>query len=790
MFDPYRKWLQIPDGQRPPTYYQLLGISRDENDPQVIEEAALMRTGHIRNFQNSKHSTDCIRILNEIAEAQSVLLDPGRRQAYDATLAACDRDPPANRPPTPPARAKSPIPPIPFEPPIPTLAPQTPPSAKAIPLPWIIGGSLVGVLALVAILLFAVSGGKPVRTSKKAPPDNAKQVFANSSLEKLIGENTLDANMTKWKTLAERAVPNTAVTPLAERKYASAQQLQSLWDEDVARSRREFQQQVTGLRQMYDELARQHSDRTAKIDEWAQKAAGTKSGNNVALFHEQLNKERMVLGVQDKELAKLQEQIFQLERDADRFKLEDSSTTREIGLLQQIERSAITAAVLTTKAEQRAEELLPRTDELGWAALKALARTGKDKGANAAIARTRQPDLADDKVIELCHALLASPAPQAALGVALGLRAHPNAVRQLDVPHTTTLSLALLSQDDADAAQAAEWLMTQDITVESRQLRTTNVAPAALARPSVRARLIEWYWQGGRDQKLWVIEQLLGKGAMAKLDTLEAEAREQSAVIANIIRRLSTARDVPASTNYAVTVDGEEVANLPAHDPNKWANQATTMVDLLERVKQAKTNGAPALVTDPLHRRLTLLHEVNNHYVTMAKLHGATFSDSQRRVALREIKLKKLRSWGFSMTRQHKTEYDKAMEPCNTARAALAREVPPYLGGNSSVGLVGSRRTKADSDANQQFDLDNMPFDFDGVWVSTHSNRWSGRRTVKGDTVIDFNGTPCTWERKGVQIIVTWPSGGWEKLEIDFKNPNHLKGRTQAELVTTWVRRQ
>ena len=43
MFDPYRRWLAIPDDQRPPTYYQLLGISEDEDDFEVIDEAALKK---------------------------------------------------------------------------------------------------------------------------------------------------------------------------------------------------------------------------------------------------------------------------------------------------------------------------------------------------------------------------------------------------------------------------------------------------------------------------------------------------------------------------------------------------------------------------------------------------------------------------------------------------------------------------------------------------------------------------------------------------------------------------
>jgi hypothetical protein len=91
-------------------------------------------------------------------------------------------------------------------------------------------------------------------------------------------------------------------------------------------------------------------------------------------------------------------------------------------------------------------------------------------------------------------------------------------------------------------------------------------------------------------------------------------------------------------------------------------------------------------------------------------------------------------------------------------------------------------------DAKQEFVLDVSPFNFDGVWVSTHSSRWSGRRTVKGESVIDFDGTACKWERKGAQITVTWPGGGWEKLDIDFKSPDQLKGKTARGLNSTWVR--
>ena len=86
-FDPYHKWLGIPKDQRPPTYYQLLGITPDEQDAEVIEEAAVRQTTHVRAYQMGPHAAECTRILNELAQARQTLLNPAKRKAYDERLA-------------------------------------------------------------------------------------------------------------------------------------------------------------------------------------------------------------------------------------------------------------------------------------------------------------------------------------------------------------------------------------------------------------------------------------------------------------------------------------------------------------------------------------------------------------------------------------------------------------------------------------------------------------------------------------------------------------------------------
>jgi hypothetical protein len=75
----------VPRPQRLRTYYQVLGIAPGEQDPRVIEEAALGCSCHSRAYQLCRES-ECARRLNEIAQALSTLLDPDRRREYDRGL--------------------------------------------------------------------------------------------------------------------------------------------------------------------------------------------------------------------------------------------------------------------------------------------------------------------------------------------------------------------------------------------------------------------------------------------------------------------------------------------------------------------------------------------------------------------------------------------------------------------------------------------------------------------------------------------------------------------------------
>lgn len=92
VFDPYHKWLGIPADRRPPSAYDLLGLSPGERDPEVVDAAVVRQSAYVRNFQAGRHGDEAARILGEIAEAREVLLDPVRRQEYDATIAQQQAD--------------------------------------------------------------------------------------------------------------------------------------------------------------------------------------------------------------------------------------------------------------------------------------------------------------------------------------------------------------------------------------------------------------------------------------------------------------------------------------------------------------------------------------------------------------------------------------------------------------------------------------------------------------------------------------------------------------------------
>lgn len=91
-FDPYHQWLSIPPEEQPGNFYRLLGVKVGENDLGVIQSAADRQMSHVRSFATGPRGAIAQRVLNELAGARTMLLDPPRKSAYDAMLRAATAD--------------------------------------------------------------------------------------------------------------------------------------------------------------------------------------------------------------------------------------------------------------------------------------------------------------------------------------------------------------------------------------------------------------------------------------------------------------------------------------------------------------------------------------------------------------------------------------------------------------------------------------------------------------------------------------------------------------------------
>jgi hypothetical protein len=82
-FDPYREWLKIPDGRRPPTDRDLLGLPPGETDAARIREAALKRYTDVRQYALGPRAEEANRLLAELGQATACLLGFAKGKTAD-----------------------------------------------------------------------------------------------------------------------------------------------------------------------------------------------------------------------------------------------------------------------------------------------------------------------------------------------------------------------------------------------------------------------------------------------------------------------------------------------------------------------------------------------------------------------------------------------------------------------------------------------------------------------------------------------------------------------------------
>ena len=85
-FDPYHKWLGIPETERPISKYRLLALVDFEDNREVISAAAEQRTIYLRTLQAGEHAVLVAQLLNEVSQARVCLLDGKSKARYDTQL--------------------------------------------------------------------------------------------------------------------------------------------------------------------------------------------------------------------------------------------------------------------------------------------------------------------------------------------------------------------------------------------------------------------------------------------------------------------------------------------------------------------------------------------------------------------------------------------------------------------------------------------------------------------------------------------------------------------------------
>jgi len=142
-FDPYHRWLGIPPKHQPADYYRLLGLECFEDDLEVIVDAAERQAAHVRRYALGPNQILSQKILNELATAQSCLMDPVEKARYDGDLRQRQTASTPQAEPSPsaaaPAAPQVDMPPVPSAPAaklvkLQTTASQVPTVAHPVPL--------------------------------------------------------------------------------------------------------------------------------------------------------------------------------------------------------------------------------------------------------------------------------------------------------------------------------------------------------------------------------------------------------------------------------------------------------------------------------------------------------------------------------------------------------------------------------------------------------------------------------------------------------------------------------
>lgn len=221
VFDPYRQWLGVPSGPRPPNHYALLGLSLFEQDAEAISNAADRQMAYVRTHQTGPHAAVSQQLLNELAAARLCLLSPAKKSQYDAELRA-KQPVPAPAPLTPAARAEQRIVAQPAAPqPVllarpssaaqPTTLRTLTPRQRASKLPGWLAPAGAGLVAGVLLASIAMSLGGADRSRSVSPSSeparNARAAAKAAAGNALPTKNKPDENKPEKSDVASAGKP-------------------------------------------------------------------------------------------------------------------------------------------------------------------------------------------------------------------------------------------------------------------------------------------------------------------------------------------------------------------------------------------------------------------------------------------------------------------------------------------------------------------------------------------------------------------------------------------------------
>jgi len=93
----YREWLNIQTPDRPPDHYALVGVTRFEDDRNVIQTNYRQRSTLVRRYATGKYSKESQDLLDELARSMLTLTDPARKSEYDRKLGRKTKKPPLEK---------------------------------------------------------------------------------------------------------------------------------------------------------------------------------------------------------------------------------------------------------------------------------------------------------------------------------------------------------------------------------------------------------------------------------------------------------------------------------------------------------------------------------------------------------------------------------------------------------------------------------------------------------------------------------------------------------------------